>query len=104
MQSPTPHPERHCIQRQVIELTIGASAGGPALQERFARAFWEHAVPELEALFDRIACGHGTVRLERVEIDLGEITEADWELQFRRRLVAALERRLVEHRVDSASG
>lgn len=87
-------PDSHCIQRQVIELRVRNSARAPAVQQALASAFWERAAPELEAVFDRVGASGEVIELERLEIDLGTIRGADWEPQFRRKLVAELARRL----------
>jgi len=94
MPSPTTAPNRHCIQRQVLELDLGPGARGPELQEAVARSFWERAVPELETVFDRVAGPDKLVRLDRLEIDLGTLQGPDWEPQFRRRLVEQMTRTL----------
>lgn len=94
-------PDRHQIQRQVIELTVDASAEAPAVQEALARTFWEHVVPELEAVFDRAAGADEVLKLDRLEIDLGILEGVDWEPQFRRKLVLELTRRLEQLRAVS---
>ena len=48
MPLPMTRPNRHRMQRQVVELAIGASAEGPAVHRELARPFWDRAVPELE--------------------------------------------------------
>jgi hypothetical protein len=93
-------PDRHRIQRQVIEVAVGGASRGPALQEALARSYWERVVPELEAVFDRVAGSHETLRLDRLEIDLGRISGADWEPQFRRKLTAELGRKLAQFSTD----
>lgn len=91
-------PDRHRIQRQVIDLTIGPGLQAPAMQEALARSFRDRAAPELEAVFDRAAGPGELLRLDRLEIDLGRIGGTDWEPQFRRRLVAELTRTLAQFR------
>jgi hypothetical protein len=87
---------RHRIQRQVIELDIGTSANGPAMQETIARSFRERTLPEIERLFDRVAGPEQLVRIDRLALDLGEITGGDWEREFRSRLIEELSSRLVQ--------
>jgi hypothetical protein len=89
-------PDRHRIQRQVIDLALGSAAQGPAVQEALARSFRERALPELEAVFDQAAGPHELLRLDRLEIDLGRITGREWEPQFRKVLVAELTRSLAQ--------
>ncbi len=86
----------HHILRQILELDVGPGIPAPQLQEAVARSFWERAVPELEAVFDDAAGPGEYLRLDRLEIDLGSIEGADWEPQFRTRLVEQLAERLAQ--------
>src|SRR5437667_1417592 len=94
MQSPMTRPNRHRIQRQIVELVIGASAEGPAVHQELARPFWDRAVPELEQVFDRAAGPDELLRLDRLELDLGTIGGGDWPSEFRKKLIAELTRSL----------
>ena len=89
-------PNCHRVQRQVIDLSIGAGAEAPAVQAQLARPFWDRAVPELEEVFDRAAGPSQRLRLDRLEIDLGRIEGVDWTTEFRRKLVAELARTLAD--------
>ncbi len=92
---------RHRIQRQVVEVTIGGGASAPAIQSRIADAYWNRTVGELEAVFDQVAGPDRLLRLERLEVDLGQITGTDWEPEFRRRLVQELTHSLTQHKSTS---
>jgi hypothetical protein len=104
MPSPMTHSNRHRIQRQIIELDLAAGARGPELQEALARSFWERTVPELEAVFDRMAGPETLLRLDRLEIDLGTIQGPEWELEFRRKLIEQMTRSLAQAKPVSESG
>lgn len=94
MPLPMTRPNCHRIQRQIVDLAIGASAAGPAVQRELARPFWDRAVPELEEIFDRAAGSDERLRLDRLEVNLGTVGGADWTTEFRRKLVAELARAL----------
>ena len=96
MPLPMTRPNRHRVQRQIVELAIGDSADGPAVHREMARPFWDRAVPELERVFDEVAGPHELLRLDRLELDLGQIDGADWPIEFRRKLVAELARSLAQ--------
>ena len=85
MPLPMTRPNRHRVQRQIVELAIGDSADGPAVHREMARPFWDRAVPELERVFDEVAGPHELLRLDRLELDLGQIDGADWPIEFRRK-------------------
>ena len=101
MPLPIRRPNRHRVQRQVVELVLGDVAEGPAVHRELARPFWDRAAPELESVFDSVAAPHELLRVDRLELDLGQIHGADWPLEFRRKLVAELTRSLA--RVTAAS-
>ena len=90
-------PNRHRIQRQVVELTVGGGLAGPVLQESMAHAFREELVPELTAVFDRVAGAHQLLRLDRLELDLGTIATKDWQPELRRRLGIELAEKLARY-------
>jgi hypothetical protein len=96
MPSPMTRPNRHRIGRQIVELAIGDAAQGPAVHREFARPFWDRAIPELEQVFDRAAGPDELLRLDRLELDLGAIGDADWPAEFRRKLIAQLTRSLAQ--------
>jgi hypothetical protein len=94
MPSPMTRSNRHRVQRQVVELAISDGSEGPAVHRELARPFWDRAIPELEKVFDAAAGPHELLRLDRLELDLGRIDSVDWPTEFRRKLVAELERSL----------
>jgi hypothetical protein len=87
-------PNRHRIQRQILELAVGAIAEAPAVQQRLARPFWDSVVPELEEVFDRAAGPDELLRLDRLELDLGTIVGGDWPVEFKKKLIAEFARSL----------
>lgn len=87
-------PNRHRIQRQVMELTVGDARAAPGIQEQLARACREPLLKGMEQVFDAVASAHELLRLDRVEIDVGRIEGADWAPEFERRLLAELGRQL----------
>jgi Contractile injection system tape measure protein len=87
-------PNRHRIQRQVLELTVGDANAAPGIQEQLARACREPLLAGMTSLFDAVAPAHQLLRLERLEIDVGRIEGGDWAPEFERRLLAELERQL----------
>ena len=81
---------RHRIQRQVIELEFGSALSVPASQEMLARELRERVMPALCAAFDAAAGADELLRLDRLEVDLGTISDADWTSRFRERLVTQI--------------
>lgn len=89
-------PNRHRVQRQIVELAVGASAEGPAVHRELGREFWDRAIPELEQVFDSSAGPDELLRLDRLELDLGTLGGGDWPSEFRKKLVAELTRTLAQ--------
>jgi hypothetical protein len=96
-------PNRHRIQRQVVELSLGGGLASPAVQASLAHAFRGELVPELTAVFDRAADADHLLRLDRLEIDLGTIAASDWQSEFRRRLGIELAQQLAFYVPESTT-
>lgn len=96
MRSPTMHPNRHRVQRQIVELAVGTIGDAPAVHRELSRPFWDRAAPELERIFDGFAGPEELLRLDRLEIDLGNIDGPGWQLEFRRKVIEELSRSLAE--------
>ena len=60
-----------------------------------ARSTASSGLSELERVFDRIAGGR-SVRVEYLELDLGELRGSDWLAEFVQRLVACAESTLTQ--------
>ena len=84
----------HVIGQQLLELDVPSIAHAPAVQEAAAQRLRALDMTALEGLFDRLAAPGTVMRLERVEIDLGDLCGADWQDQFETQLVECLTRSL----------
>ena len=87
---------QHVIARQQLELDVPSVLRAPEIQEAVAQKMRDRAMTEVEALFDRLSSPSTVVRLERVEVDLGDLIGADWQEQFSSRLIAQLEDSLTQ--------
>lgn len=72
----------HLIHRQLLELDLSEQRNALTLQDRASQMFQEKVIPALETVFDAIAPGNRVVRLDRLEIDLGNLPEKSWETAF----------------------
>lgn len=95
----------HRIRRQVLDLELSREAGAMELQRRAGRVFQEKVLPRLEELFSAMGPPDRIVRLEKLEIDLGTISETNWERHFVERCVEQISRQLMEvaTQADAAS-
>ena len=64
---------KHLIGKQVLQMEIGPSENAYALQQRFSEMIWKELSPRLSDLFDRFAGEDEVLRLDKIELDLGEI-------------------------------
>jgi hypothetical protein len=87
-------PDRHRIQRQIVELTLGDAASAPGAQVSLARACRESLLAGMTSVFDAVAPADVLLRLDRLEIDVGRLVGHDWTEQLQSRVVAELERQL----------
>ncbi len=66
---------RHTIQKQIIELSLPKGVDAFALQQRVSDRFYLDILPELEKHFNELSAPDQTLTIEKLEIDLGNITE-----------------------------
>ncbi len=90
----------HRIRRQILDLELPREAGAVALQRQMGRVFQEQVLPQLDALFDRIAPPDRYIRIEQLEIDMGVINEDYWEQQFIEECVRQIARQVTEATFD----
>lgn len=64
---------KHLIGKQVMELEISSSKNAYAIQQAISDLVWNALVSEVNQLFDTMVGKDEVVRLDRIEIDLGEI-------------------------------
>ncbi len=83
----------HFIAKQITELSIRHANEAFKIQNDFANAFRREAVPMLEKLFDRLFDNDEVVQIERLEIDLGNLSSKDLSAGH---FVALLEQKLEE--------
>lgn len=67
----------HLIARQLFELKTGSSRNAFRLQHELSGLFWRAVAPELERIFDRLAPPDSLIRIDKLEIDLGQLSEED---------------------------
>ena len=66
---------KHTIKKQVLVLEMDMRLDAFALQQSASNYYWQRIVPVLERLFDQLSVEEEWVQLDRLEIDLGTITE-----------------------------
>ncbi len=85
---------RHIIAKQIFDLTLAGGTNGYLLQEKFSRLYWQKVAPALSGLFDQLAEPNILLRIERLELDLGEMNFQELDAELANRLVRNLESKL----------
>ena len=65
----------HIIGKQIIDLHLSNAKEAFTLQHKVSQLFWQRIAPELEQIFDQIANEKEWIRIDRLEIDLGDISQ-----------------------------
>lgn len=68
---------QHIIKKQIIDLRIAKDLDAFRIQQAVSDHYRQHLVPLIEKEFDGIAGPDETVLIDRLEIDLGELTEKE---------------------------
>ncbi len=92
----------HRIRRQVLDLQLPREASAIALQRQAGRVFQQEVLPKLDEIFSKIAPEGRIIRIERLEIDLGRLSEGGWERDFIERCVEQIARKVEEAVFDAS--
>jgi hypothetical protein len=90
-------PHSHTIARIILEIQTGRLGDTWSLQEELSRLLWQQALPEMEALFDRLVGSEEVIRLDRVEVELQPLDEQFLAVDFVPSLLSALEQNLRDY-------
>ncbi|MDP5171105.1 MAG: contractile injection system tape measure protein [Bacteroidia bacterium] len=86
----------HYIGRQEVLLEVSGTQDVHALQTQASRLCGQALLAQVEALFDRLAPGSDLLRIDSLELDLGNISPEKFEEEFASKLLSAIEARILE--------
>jgi len=66
---------RHYIKKQVVQLLVDPSLDAFGLQQATSNYYWSEIVPVLQRIFDELSTEGEMIRFDRLELDLGMLTE-----------------------------
>ena len=69
----------HIIQKQVLEVEMENPVDAFQFRNRLGTVFQEKILPGLEILFDEISTDNRLIRMDKLEIELGNIEAKNWE-------------------------
>ncbi len=67
-------PGSHLIGKQIMKLEISSSKNAYAIQQAISDLVWNALVPEMNQLFDNMVGPEELIRLDKIELDLGNIS------------------------------
>jgi hypothetical protein len=76
--------QNHMIKKQVLDLTLDSEVGSFVFQSRVSEVFRNKIVPLIEDYCSQISGDSGTIRIDRLEVDLGVIGRKNFENDFKR--------------------
>jgi len=76
------YPDTHIIQRQEIEINFTDPDDSMDLQNRIAEVFYDKIQPEIEKLLDGKFDKNHFASIDKLDIDIGLISEKNWEKEF----------------------
>lgn len=91
----------HRIRRQILDLELPREERAYALQQQISQAFKDKVLPQLNEIFDAIAPEGITLRIPKLDIDLGQINETNWERNFIEGCVNQVLKKLKDVSVDN---
>ncbi len=86
--------QNHIIQKQNIEVTLSSGKNANALQDKIKNIYYEKIIPQLDNLFSGFIKDDIVIRLDKLDIDLGHISENDLEKQLTEKIVASIRQQL----------
>jgi len=92
----------HRIRRQVLDLELPHETGAFALQRQIALVLQEKVLPKLDELFSQLAPSERVLRIEHLEIDLGQLSINNWENQFIERCIMQISRQIQDLVLEDA--
>jgi hypothetical protein len=81
---------RHIIHKQTVTLEMPESKDSILLQDKVSHLLRGDLNNAMEAVFDRISANGEVIRIDKLRLDLGEISPANFEVEFKSRLIDEL--------------
>jgi len=84
----------HYIKKQVMQLLVDPSLDAFGLQQTASNYYWSEIVPVLGRIFDELSAEGETMRLDKLELDLGMLTDESLRTAMKQELYAVLRRQV----------
>lgn len=92
---------QHLINRQTIQLHLMRSDDAFQMQQLISDHYWNDLMPMMTSLFDELSTNEEVIRLDRLEVDLGQITLTEVrQARWNETLLSVIRKQLYEKIVD----
>ena len=88
---------KHIIQKQLFHLTVNDENKAQHLLNDLGKTYHEKMIPALDALFQKYNVNGKIIRIDRLEIDLGTISEKDMETELVSKTLVEMEKFFQSH-------
>jgi hypothetical protein len=68
---------KHLIGQQIFELKLDSEAEAAQMQHNISDLYWKELVPALDRLFSELSTADQTIEIDRLEIDLGQLSPGE---------------------------
>ncbi|WP_019506264.1 contractile injection system tape measure protein [Pleurocapsa sp. PCC 7319] len=92
--------QRHIIKRQILDLHINSELKAFELQNKISALYRSKIIPLIESYCNQISDPEQIFRINRLEIDLGTIDEANLESDFVQKVTDALSQEFSQQRAS----
>ena len=88
---------QHLIKKQTIQLDLPKQLDAFKIQHSVSRHYWNDVLPLLEQVFNEVSVDEETLEIDKLDIDLGEISEKDLLLEnWSESILAKIRKQLYE--------
>ncbi|MDJ0703459.1 MAG: contractile injection system tape measure protein, partial [Leptolyngbyaceae cyanobacterium MO_188.B28] len=95
--------QRHIIKQQILELRVDSQIQAIELQNRLSALYRSKVVPLIDACCNQFSNPDAILRIDRLDIDLGEIDIQNLEHEFVEKVMTQLGQQLSEKLGSPAS-
>lgn len=95
---------QHIIHKQTVTLELPNPQNSNLFQNKVSHLLRNDVNQAMEAVFDKISASGEVIRIDKLVLDLGEITPADFEAEFKSRLMYELGKELSKIKNGTESG
>lgn len=93
---------RHIIHKQTVTLEMEESKDSNLLQDKVSHLLRGDLNGAMEAIFDRISANGEVIRIDKLRLDLGEIAPANFEAEFKSRLIDELTKAMPKSKSENS--